>query len=229
MHRIWKIDPGVTLRAFSVTDPVPELTDELRAVIPAAEIVEVLVRQFERGLQYVQGRFERILEPGRYLFWNHPGARTSVQVLDTRVQQLKIHHPDRPVQRCTGRFAFRRLRVPVARAAPRADGREPAMRWPLELALAPPAPEDQRRHPPERKRPDEPHHADRDQEQHDHDPPWRRGRIARHPRSLARRLADGRPASLPGMPTTQTVSPAHLANPGSRQWGTPIRIFRLIR
>ena len=92
MHRIWKIDPGVTLRAFSVTDPVPELTDELRAVIPAAEIVEVLVRQFERGLQYVQGRFERILEPGRYLFWNHPGARTSVQVLDTRVQQLKIHH-----------------------------------------------------------------------------------------------------------------------------------------
>jgi regulator of protease activity HflC (stomatin/prohibitin superfamily) len=90
VHKIWKVDPGVTLRVFSVTDPVPELTDELRAVIPAAEIVEVLVRQFERGLQYVQGRFERVLEPGRYLFWNHPGARTSVQVLDTRVQQLKI-------------------------------------------------------------------------------------------------------------------------------------------
>jgi len=90
VHRIWKIDPGVTIRAFSVTDPVPELTDELRAVIPTAELVEVLVRQFERGLQYVQGRFQGILEPGRYVFWNHPGARTSVQVLDTRVQQLKI-------------------------------------------------------------------------------------------------------------------------------------------
>lgn len=53
VHRIWKVDPGVTLRAFSVTDPVPELTDELRAIIPAAEILEVLVRQFERGLHYV--------------------------------------------------------------------------------------------------------------------------------------------------------------------------------
>lgn len=90
VHRLWKVDPGVTLRVFSVTDPVPELTDELRAVIPAAEVVEVLVRQFERGLHYVQGRFERILEPGRHVFWNHPGARTSVQVLDTRVQQLKV-------------------------------------------------------------------------------------------------------------------------------------------
>src|SRR5215831_3225404 len=90
VHRVWKLDPSVVIRAFAVTDPVPELTDELRAVIPAAEIVEVQVRQFERGLKYVQGRFEGVLEPGRYLFWNHPAARTSVQVLDTRVQQLKI-------------------------------------------------------------------------------------------------------------------------------------------
>jgi regulator of protease activity HflC (stomatin/prohibitin superfamily) len=90
VHRIWKIDPSVEIRAFAVTDPVPELTDELRAMIPAAEIVEVTVRQFERGLKYVQGRFEGILEPGRYLFWNHQAARTAVQVLDTRVQQLKI-------------------------------------------------------------------------------------------------------------------------------------------
>ena len=59
----------MTLRAFSVTEPVPEFTDELRAFIPAAEILEVLVRQFERGLLYIQGRFERIVEPGRYLFW----------------------------------------------------------------------------------------------------------------------------------------------------------------
>ena len=90
LHRVWKLDPNALVLIFAVTDPAPEMTDELRAAIPAAEIVEVLVRQFERGLKYVQGRFEGILEPGRYAFWNHPAARVTVQVLDTRVQQLKI-------------------------------------------------------------------------------------------------------------------------------------------
>lgn len=90
VYRVWKINRNVGITVFDVTAPAPELTDELRAVIPPAEIVEAQVRQFERGLKYVQGRFEGILEPGRYVFWNHPAARVNVQVLDTRVQQLKI-------------------------------------------------------------------------------------------------------------------------------------------
>jgi regulator of protease activity HflC (stomatin/prohibitin superfamily) len=90
VHRIWRLDPSVTVQAFAVTDPAPELSDELRAVIPAAELVEVQVRQFERGLKYVNGRFDGLVEPGRYTYWSHPGARIAVQVLDTRVQQLKI-------------------------------------------------------------------------------------------------------------------------------------------
>jgi regulator of protease activity HflC (stomatin/prohibitin superfamily) len=90
VHRIWTINPNVAIAVHDVTGVVPELTDELRAVIPAAEIVEATVRQFERGLQYVQGRFTALLEPGRHVFWNHPGAKVTVMVLDTRVQQLKI-------------------------------------------------------------------------------------------------------------------------------------------
>jgi regulator of protease activity HflC (stomatin/prohibitin superfamily) len=90
VHRLWRVNPAVGLRIFDVTQPAPELTDELRAVIPAAELIEANVRQFERGLKYVQGRFDAVLEPGRYAFWNHPGARIAVQVLDIRVQQLKI-------------------------------------------------------------------------------------------------------------------------------------------
>jgi len=66
------------------------MTDELRAIVPAAEVIEAQVRQFEKGLLYVQGRFTGMLEPGRYAFWNHPAARVAVTVLDTRVQQLKI-------------------------------------------------------------------------------------------------------------------------------------------
>jgi hypothetical protein len=90
LHRIWMVDPNVVIKTFAVTDEPPELTDELRAIVPAAEIVEAQVRQFERGLKYVQGKFEGILEPGRHAYWNHPGARVTVQVMDTRVQQLKI-------------------------------------------------------------------------------------------------------------------------------------------
>jgi len=90
LHRLWTIDPNVTIRVFDVTGPAPELTDELRAIVPAGELIEQVVRQFEKGLKYVQGKFEGILEPGRHAFWNHPGARITVNVLDTRVQQLKI-------------------------------------------------------------------------------------------------------------------------------------------
>jgi regulator of protease activity HflC (stomatin/prohibitin superfamily) len=87
---VWTLDPSVAIRTYNVMDPAPEMTDELRAVVPAAEIVEAQVRQFERGLLYVQGRFTGMLDPGRYAFWNHPQARVAVTVLDTRVQQLKI-------------------------------------------------------------------------------------------------------------------------------------------
>lgn len=90
VHRVWTLNPNVAYDTYEVTGEAPELTDELRVVIPAAEVIEVQVRQFERGLKYVQGRFEGVLEPGRYVFWNHPAARVAVQVLDTRVQQLKI-------------------------------------------------------------------------------------------------------------------------------------------
>lgn len=90
IHRVWTLDPNVAVRVYNVTDAAPAMTDELRAIIPAAEVIEAQVRQFEKGLKYVQGRFEGILEPGRYAFWNHPNARVAVQVLDTRVQQLKI-------------------------------------------------------------------------------------------------------------------------------------------
>ena len=90
IYRVWTLDPMVAVRVFNIMEAAPEMTDELRAIIPAAEIIEVQVRQFEKGLKYVQGRFEGILEPGRHAFWNHPAARVAVTVIDTRVQQLKI-------------------------------------------------------------------------------------------------------------------------------------------
>jgi regulator of protease activity HflC (stomatin/prohibitin superfamily) len=89
-YRVWRVDPSVEARLMSVDEPVPELTDELRAIIPAAELVDVTVKQHERGLKYVQGRFVQLLEPGRYVSWSHPESRVSVQVMDMRQQQLVI-------------------------------------------------------------------------------------------------------------------------------------------
>jgi regulator of protease activity HflC (stomatin/prohibitin superfamily) len=90
LHRVWKLDSGVAFRVLAITDPVPELTDELRAVIPATEIIDVTIRQHERGLKYVQGRFEGILAPGRHVFWTHQAARVAITTVDTRIQQLTI-------------------------------------------------------------------------------------------------------------------------------------------
>jgi regulator of protease activity HflC (stomatin/prohibitin superfamily) len=90
VHRIWTVDAGVTFRVLAITEAAPELTDELRALIPATELVDVTIRQHERGLKYVQGRFEDILAPGRYVFWTHPAARVAITTVDTRIQQLTI-------------------------------------------------------------------------------------------------------------------------------------------
>ena len=88
--RYWTVDSAVELRIFSVDEPVPELTTELMAIIPARELVIVTVRQYERGLLYVQGRFERMLEPGQHAFWSHPQATVMVQTLDMRAQQVAL-------------------------------------------------------------------------------------------------------------------------------------------
>jgi regulator of protease activity HflC (stomatin/prohibitin superfamily) len=90
VHRVWKIHPSIEIRVYTVTDAAPELTDELRAIVPAGELIEQQVRQFERGLKYVQGKYDGMLEPGKHAFWVHPGARVAVTMMDTRVQQLKI-------------------------------------------------------------------------------------------------------------------------------------------
>ncbi|HEY1815117.1 MAG TPA: SPFH domain-containing protein [Kofleriaceae bacterium] len=90
LHRVWMLDPNVAIRTFDILQAPPALTDELRAIIPATELIEAEVKQFERGLMYVQGKYAGMLDPGRHAFWNHQAARVAVIIVDTRVQQLKI-------------------------------------------------------------------------------------------------------------------------------------------
>ena len=90
IHRFWIVDPSVRLTVMSVDDPVPELTAETAALLPRDETVDITVNQHQKGLLYVQGRFERLLEAGRYVFWSHPQAKVVVSLLDMRHQILTI-------------------------------------------------------------------------------------------------------------------------------------------
>ena len=89
-HRFWTVDPTVALTVLDVTQPVPPLTDELRAIIPSGELVDVTVHQHQRALKYVQGRFAELLGPGRHVFWSHPEAKVTATVLDMRLQVVTI-------------------------------------------------------------------------------------------------------------------------------------------
>lgn len=93
-HRYWTVDASVDLRVFSVDEPMPELTDELRAVIPPSEFVELVVNEHEQGLLYVQGRLARTLGPGRLTLWSHPEAQVHVGKVDMRSFAVSIAGQD---------------------------------------------------------------------------------------------------------------------------------------
>ena len=89
-HWYWTVDPGVALTIFSVDEPIGALTKELLAVIPHGELVTTLVNEHERGLLYVQGRFVRVLQPGRHAAWTTVDAPVSVRTVDMRRRQLAV-------------------------------------------------------------------------------------------------------------------------------------------
>jgi regulator of protease activity HflC (stomatin/prohibitin superfamily) len=94
VHRYWTVDPSVKLVVLSVDDALPELTDELVAILPRKEYVVATVQEHQRGLEYVQGRLVRVLEPGYHAYWTHPEARVSVDIVDMRQEQVTIAGQD---------------------------------------------------------------------------------------------------------------------------------------
>ncbi len=90
VHRYWTVDESVELTVLSVHERMPELTDELLAVVPAKEYVDVVVSDHEKGLHYVQGRLVGVLEPGRHSLWSFPGALVQVRNVDMRRTELAI-------------------------------------------------------------------------------------------------------------------------------------------
>ena len=72
----------------------PEIPAEIsRAVLAHTEMTpylqQVVVAEFQRGLLFFNGKLMRLLEPGKYYFWNGP-TRVTCELSDTRQQQLDM-------------------------------------------------------------------------------------------------------------------------------------------
>jgi hypothetical protein len=69
VHRVWKVETGITVRAFAADAPLPVLNDELRRNLAKAELVEVTLELHQRAVLVRDGAPERVLGPGRHAFW----------------------------------------------------------------------------------------------------------------------------------------------------------------
>lgn len=90
VHRFWEVEEPQHVQVFSVLEPLPEITAELAAILPRHEITEGTVAEHERGLLHVQGRFVRVLTPGRFGFWSTRERPVTVQTVDMRLQQTTL-------------------------------------------------------------------------------------------------------------------------------------------
>ncbi len=86
--RVWALDPTVEIRVYEVSEPLLDL--DVLSVAPAGETLRVIVQEHQRGLLYIQGRFERVLEPGHHLMWNPPSQGATVRVVDMRRKQVTV-------------------------------------------------------------------------------------------------------------------------------------------
>lgn len=89
VHRYWTLDPSVRVDVFPVEKPPPS-DPRVQRLFNSEELVRVLIGQHQRGLKFVAGRMEAVLEPGRHVFWSTPGEPVQVNLIDMRQQLLQI-------------------------------------------------------------------------------------------------------------------------------------------
>lgn len=75
---------------FSVADISPNIH---ASILAHAEFTPYLLAinlaSFQKGLLFFNGKFQRVLEPGKYYFWNGP-TRVTAETIDMRQQQLDM-------------------------------------------------------------------------------------------------------------------------------------------
>ncbi|HYI07659.1 MAG TPA: slipin family protein [Thermoanaerobaculia bacterium] len=95
----WYFDPLLKLRSEIVSPRDPWLVhDDLDLMVKSgklgSEVLVIDLKDTERALVWIDGRFARILDAGRYALWNTEYA-VRVEIVDARVMQLV--HAELPV------------------------------------------------------------------------------------------------------------------------------------
>lgn len=91
-NAFWKVDCENTFKDFDMSQP--EIKEDLPILMRYAAsrpdlIYMRVVESYEKGILFIDNQVERLLEPGRYLFWNKEG-RVNIQTVDMRVKALEI-------------------------------------------------------------------------------------------------------------------------------------------
>lgn len=93
-YTFWTAVQQHSFELYDMTTPeVPEemprlLCEKLRA---KGFVKGYEVGESQKGLLLVNGRFERLLEPGCYYFWNSGAANVDVRMIETRLQELSLN------------------------------------------------------------------------------------------------------------------------------------------
>lgn len=77
----------IDLRKIEITEPVDAAVLNKREVLPYVRIF--VVQSYERGVLYVDGRFEKMLASGTYYFWKNAQTIT-VDTVDMRQTQAEV-------------------------------------------------------------------------------------------------------------------------------------------
>ncbi len=78
---------GVDLRKIDVTEDVDLVSVKRPELVPYLRVCKI--NSFEKGLLYVDNKFDRLLEPGEYYFWKN-AQEVTVYKVDLRQQQMEI-------------------------------------------------------------------------------------------------------------------------------------------
>ena len=125
---------NVRLRVLAETDPLPELTDELRKVIPPGELLEANLELNQRAVLLRDGNAVRVLAPGHHAFcgkrrklatWNVERPRVLGAARGARRAAAGVVHDGRArAGRARGRVPRRQAaEVPASGCPPHLDGR----------------------------------------------------------------------------------------------------------
>ena len=88
-HAYWKVFRSHEFRLVAMEDEAAVLPLPVQEAIPDSLCTRLEVQSHEVALLYVDGRFERLLEPGRYFFWKN-GRDIAWTSCDLRVRQVDV-------------------------------------------------------------------------------------------------------------------------------------------